>query len=129
MCRNPFLLTDNITENQFRLIVQRENANHLNKSIALQVRNLTDITLPRHTHGTVHVATKLAKLKLEGWCEYLVFPQVMRAEGYHKLSLFIILLEFILTHPAFYLIDAVTKSLSSAFRVTRNMRIVGCVYL
>ena len=61
--RNALLLTDNITENQFRLIVQGENANHLNKSITLQVRTLIDRTLPRHTHDTVHGATKLAKFQ------------------------------------------------------------------
>ena len=59
--RNPLLLTDNITENQFRLIIQGENANHLNKSITLQVRTLIDRTLPRHAHDTLHDATKLAK--------------------------------------------------------------------
>ena len=57
--RNPLLLTDNITERQLRLIVQGENANHLNKSIALQVRTLIGRTLPRHSHDTVHGATKL----------------------------------------------------------------------
>ena len=61
--RNPLLLTNNITENQFRLIVQGENANHLNKSIALQVQTLIDRTLPRHAHDTVHGATSLAKFQ------------------------------------------------------------------
>jgi hypothetical protein len=50
--RNPLLLTNNITENQFRLIVQGENANHLNKSLALQVQTLIGRTLPRHAHDT-----------------------------------------------------------------------------
>ena len=54
------LLTNNITESQLRLLVQGENANHLNKSIAFQIRTLIDITLPRH--DTVHDATQLARL-------------------------------------------------------------------
>ena len=61
--RNPLLLTNNITENQFRLIVQGENANHLNKSLALQVQTLIDRTLPRHAHDTVRGATSLAKFQ------------------------------------------------------------------
>ena len=61
--RNPLLLTNNITENQFRLFVQGENANHLNKSIAFQIRTLIDRTLPRHANDTVHDATKLARFK------------------------------------------------------------------
>ena len=47
---NPLLLTNIITENQFRLLVQGKNANHLNKSIAFQIRTLIDRTLPRHAN-------------------------------------------------------------------------------
>ena len=61
--RNPLLLTDNITENQFRLIAQGENANHLNKSIALQVRTLIVRTIHRHAHDRVHGAIKLVKFQ------------------------------------------------------------------
>ena len=47
---NPLLLTNIITENQFRLLVQGKNANHLNKSIPFQIRTLIDRTLPRHAN-------------------------------------------------------------------------------